>query len=88
MPYPSVIGPAVGGNGRPWRRHSSRRWTRDQRRLPADLLLAVIPSLPRASLARITERLIDRMDEIDGDPDMEDLREDDEDSHDRESVYE
>ncbi|WP_267395013.1 MULTISPECIES: hypothetical protein [unclassified Sphingomonas] len=47
-------------------------------------LLAVLPSLPRAELARLTERMIDRMDEIDGDPDLEDLREAWEYTHDRE----
>lgn len=47
----------------------------------AATLLAVIPSLPRATLSRLTTRMIDRMDEIDGDPDLEHLREDDEDSH-------
>ena len=36
------------------------------------MMFAVIPSLPRAELARITERLIDRMDELDGDPDEAD----------------
>ncbi len=30
-----------------------------------------MPSLPRAALARLTECMIDRMDEIDGDPDFE-----------------
>lgn len=35
-------------------------------------MFAVIPSLPRPLLARLTARLIDRMDEIDGDPDLED----------------
>jgi hypothetical protein len=34
-------------------------------------LLAVIPSLPRCTLSRVTEAMINRMDEIDGDPDME-----------------
>lgn len=33
--------------------------------------LAIIPTLPRSMLARLTERMIDRMDEIDGDPDFE-----------------
>lgn len=50
----------------------------------AAMMLAVIPSLPRAELARLTERMIDRMDQIDGDPDLENLREDYEDNHDRE----
>lgn len=39
--------------------------------MPVDALLATIPSLPRAVLARLTERMIDRMDEIDGDADVE-----------------
>lgn len=39
---------------------------------PLDVLLATIPSLPRAVLSRLTARLIERMDEIDGDPDRED----------------
>ncbi len=47
-------------------------------------MLAAIPCLPRAELAWLTERMIDRMDQIDGDPDLEDLRDDDEDTHDRE----
>ncbi len=38
---------------------------------PLDVLLSVIPSLPRPLLARLTARLIDRMDEIDPDPDVE-----------------
>ena len=40
-------------------------------------LLSVIPSLPRPVLARLTARMIERLDELDGDPDLED---DDEDS--------
>lgn len=39
--------------------------------LPLDVLLSMIPSLPRAALDRLTERAIDRMDELDGDPDLE-----------------
>ena len=35
----------------------------------------------------VTAQMIDRMDDIDGDPDLEDLREDWEDPHDREDVY-
>ena len=35
-------------------------------------MLSAIPSLPRPILARLTARLIDRLDEIDGDPDLED----------------
>lgn len=42
--------------------------------LPFDQLapmLRVIPSLPRPVLARLTVRLIERMDELDGDTDLE-----------------
>ena len=38
---------------------------------PLDALLAALPSLPRPVLARLTTRLIDRLDEIDRDPDLE-----------------
>lgn len=38
---------------------------------PLDVLLSAIPSLPRPVLARLTERMIDRMDEIDPDADVE-----------------
>lgn len=52
-------------------------------------MLAAIPSLPRPVLATLTERMIDRMDELDGDPDREDLCDDDEDTQDceQESSY-
>ena len=49
-------------------------------------LLAQIPSLPRASLSRLTTRLIERMDQLDGDQDLEDLTDDWEDGHDREQA--
>ena len=72
-----------------WRRSRRRPWCR-----PSDLsgmraMFAAIPSLPRAELARLTERMIDRMDEIDGDPDLEHLLEDDEDGNDceKEQAY-
>jgi hypothetical protein len=68
----------------PWRRHKGRRWVRPNDLASAPALFAAIPSLPRAELARLTTRMIDRMDEIDGDSDLEHLREDDEDTHDRE----
>ena len=71
----------------PWRRQRRRPWSRPNDLAATNALLALIPSLPRAALARITTRMIDRMDEIDGDPDLEDLREDWEDSHDRENFY-
>lgn len=51
---------------------------------PLDLLLAAIPSLPRPFLARLTARLIDRLDEVDGDPDLE-PDDFDEDGHDDEA---
>lgn len=35
-------------------------------------MLRVIPSLPRPVLARLTERLLERLDDLDGDPDLED----------------
>lgn len=38
---------------------------------PLDAMLAVIPSLPRPVLSRLVSRLIDRLDEIDPDPDAE-----------------
>lgn len=38
---------------------------------PLDLLLGSVPSLPRAILARLTARMIERLDELDGDPDLE-----------------
>lgn len=41
------------------------------RTLPVDLLLSSIPSLPRHVLDRLVERAIDRLDEIDGDTDLE-----------------
>jgi hypothetical protein len=49
---------------------------------PLDVLLASVPSLPRAILARLTARTIARLDELDGDvdrePDDEDTTIDDE----------
>jgi len=38
---------------------------------PLDVLLASVPSLPRAILARLTARMIERLDELDGDTDLE-----------------
>ena len=57
--------------------------------LPLADALAIIPSLPRPLLSRLVARAIDRLDEIDGDPDLEpdDHAEDDdpgEDNGDRE----
>jgi hypothetical protein len=39
--------------------------------LPLPAMLATIPSLPRPVLARLVARMIDRLDELDGDPDLE-----------------
>lgn len=70
---------------RPWRRRRARpAWARRDTLAAASFMLSAIPSLPRAALARLTMRMIDRMDDIDGDPDLEHLRDDDEDGHDRE----
>lgn len=44
--------------------------------VPLDVMLSAIPSLPRPILARLTAKMIDRMDELDGDPDLEDGDED------------
>lgn len=39
--------------------------------IPLDLILSAIPSLPRPILSRLTARMIDRLDELDGDSDRE-----------------
>lgn len=39
---------------------------------PLDVLLSALPSLPRPVLSRLVARAIDRLDEMDGDPDLED----------------
>jgi hypothetical protein len=67
-------------NPHPWRRWKHRRWSRPNTMPEPASLLAAIPSLPRATLARLTTAMIDRMDEIDGDPDLED-------GHDHEGVH-
>jgi hypothetical protein len=67
---------------RPWRRRAARgAWLRSGDVAFVPRLLALLPSLPRAELARLTERMIDRMDELDGDPDLE-LEHEGDDSHD------
>lgn len=48
--------------------------TRALRALPAaslDQMLAAIPSLPRPVLSRLVSRMIDHLDEMDGDIDLE-----------------
>ncbi|MBI0475742.1 hypothetical protein D9601_10300 [Sphingomonas sp. MA1305] len=42
------------------------------RPITAEQMLAAIPSLPRPTLARLVDHMIDRLDELDGDPDDED----------------
>lgn len=56
----------------PWPRSVRRPWVRPNDLAGMSQLLAAIPSLPRAELARLTACMIDRLDEIDGDPDAED----------------
>lgn len=40
-------------------------------RLPADVALSLIPSLPRPVLERLAQSIIDRLDDMDGDADVE-----------------
>ncbi|GFZ89619.1 MULTISPECIES: hypothetical protein [Sphingobium] len=54
---------------RTWRRRRDRRAVQPVPTLAA--LLTVIPSLSRPELGRLVQRMIDRMDEMDGDPDLE-----------------
>jgi len=79
MGHAAVTPPPGANRAMPWRRSRRRPWHRLDRVASPHAVLAGIPSLPRAELARITERLIDRMDELDGDTDLEpeDLEEDD-----------
>lgn len=84
----AVATPSFAPHSRPrWRRRRIRAWLRRDEAGSVRVVLSTIPSLSRAALARLTERMIDRIDEIDGDPDLEDLREDNEDTHDRENTY-
>jgi len=51
----------------------SIRIGRGASRLPADIALSLIPSLPRATLERMAQQIIDRLDEMDAPTeDMED----------------
>ena len=91
MRMPVATAAGLNSGRRPWRRRQPRQaWTRQDTQAPVSIMLAAIPSLPRAELAQITMRMIDRMDDIDGDPDLENLRDDDEDGkdHEREKAYE
>ena len=44
--------------------------------VPLDLFLSTLPSFSRPVLARLTARLIDHLDELDGDADLEEDNED------------
>lgn len=53
--------------------------------LPIEAVLSAIPQLPRPALNRLVARMIDRLDEMDGDLDREpDV--DDEETHDQEKT--
>jgi hypothetical protein len=78
MGHLPVWSPARTRTPQPWPRRRTRRWVRTGDIATAGMLLAALPSLPRAELARLTERLIDQMDMLDGDPDLEVTSEDDE----------
>ncbi len=56
---------------RPWSRQPRRPWLRADDLPGAATLFAAIPSLPRSTLACLTNRLIERMDDLDGDADVE-----------------
>lgn len=52
---------------------SRRQNIREGRKpLPLHLIAQAVPMLTRCELAAITERLLERLDELDGDPDLED----------------
>lgn len=53
--------------------------------VPIEAVLQAIPQLPRPALNRLVARMIDRLDDMDGDPDLEPDA-DDEDTHDQEKT--
>ena len=56
-----------------WPRRQPRQpWVRQDIVTIAGVMFATIPSLSRAELSQLTTRMIDRMDAIDGEPDLED----------------
>lgn len=72
----------MGASERPhWRRSRRRRWSRPDTAASSLALLAAIPTLPRSVLFKLTTVLIDRVGQLDTDPDME-ADHDDEDRHD------
>lgn len=84
MGYPIHTVHKWGHRRRSLSRIRHRPWSRPNDPRHTNMLLARIPSLPRATLAHLTMLMIDRMDEIDGDSDLEPLLDDDEDTYDRE----
>lgn len=54
---------------------------RGAERLPVDVALAIIPSLPRSYLERLVQSLVDHLDTEDGDPDREDATDAEDDFH-------
>lgn len=50
---------------------SAALWFRGGDRLPANIALSLIPSLPRPTLERLVQRLIDGLDDMDPDSDLE-----------------
>ena len=87
MPRLVSTAPQRAATALPWHRPRPRRvWARRDPLATASVMLAAIPCLSRAGLARLTMRMIDRMDDIDGDPDLEHVRDDDEDGNDREQA--
>lgn len=66
---------AAAADGYKPRHYRGWRRSRDRRRWIAggslEGMLAVIPSMPRPALARLVQQAIDRMDDLDGDPDFE-----------------
>lgn len=73
---------------RSWRRQPRRRWARAGVLTSIPSIFVAIPSLPRATLSEAVNRMLDRMDDLDGDADSEDLCDDDEDGHDSEDASE
>ena len=51
--------------------------TLHQRTPPLDAALAILPSLPRPVLARLVCRMIEQLDQMDGDPEAEELDQED-----------
>lgn len=81
MAHTQILHP-MGAAERPhWRRSRRRRWSRPDNTASSLTLFEAIPTLPRSALSRLATAAIDRMDQIDGDLDLEDDR-DDEDGHD------